>query len=166
MSDTIKDFRVDETTMKEIEAAAKKVFNDGATLGELKGITVNELDAVYQMGYGFYQTGRYDDADKVFRFLVLFDHLEPKYWTALGAVQQMKKNFAGAVASYGYAAFLDLKNPKPPYYAAECYLAMGDTENAASALAAIEAYCPADTELGKEYRAKAAALQEKMIRKE
>lgn len=159
MSDTIKDFRVDETTMKEIEAAAKKVFNDGATLGELKGITVNELDAVYQMGYGFYQTGRYDDADKVFRFLVLFDHLEPKYWTGLGAVQQVKKLYGDAVTSYGYASFLDLDNPKPQYFAAQCFLALGDKDNALSALAALEAYSPKESELGREYRAKAAELK-------
>ncbi len=158
MSDT----QLDEATKKTIENAAKKIFKDGATLSELKGITDNEMKAVYQLGLGFYRTGRYDDADKVFRFLVLFDHLEPKYWTGLGAVQQMKKNFKGATASYGYASFLDLKNPKPQYYAAECFLALGDKENATSALDALDEYCPKDTILGKEFRAKAAALREKL----
>ena len=49
---------------KNIKDVAKKLFEDGATLGELKGITSRELNAVYQMGLGFYNTGRYDDAEK------------------------------------------------------------------------------------------------------
>ena len=32
---------------KEIKDLAKKLFEDGATLGELKGITPRELNAVY-----------------------------------------------------------------------------------------------------------------------
>ena len=93
---------------KNIKDVAKKLFEDGATLGELKGITSRELNAVYQMGLGFYNTGRYDDAEKVFAFLVMFDHLEPKYWTAVGAVQQVKKNFEKAKAAYTQAALRDI----------------------------------------------------------
>ena len=151
-----------DAAVKAIDAAAHKMLEQGATLGDIRGITPQQLKAVYNMGLGFYNTGRYDDADKVFRFLVLFDHLEAKYWIALGAVQQVKRNFQGAVMSYGYGSFLDLHNPKPQYYAAECYLAMGDIENAKSALAALEEFCPKDTDLGREYRAKAAKLQEKL----
>jgi type III secretion system low calcium response chaperone LcrH/SycD len=143
----------------EIKDVAKKLFQDGATLGELKGITPRELNAVYQMGLGFYNTGRYDDAEKVFRFLVLFDHLNARYWTGLGAVFQVKKNYADAITAYGYASFLDLKNPKPQYLAAECFLALGDKTNALSAIAALEQFCPKETELGREYLAKATALK-------
>jgi hypothetical protein len=39
---------------------------------------------------------------------------------------------------------------------------MGDIENAKSALAALDEYCPKDTELGREFRDKAAKLQEKL----
>ena len=150
---------IDADLDKDIKDLAKKLFQDGATLGELKGVTRRELNAVYQMGLGFYKTGRFDDAEKVFTFLVMFDHLESKYWLALGAVQQVKKDFKGAVASYAYASFLDLENPKPQLHAAECYLALGDKANAASALEALNEYCPKDTDAGREYLAKAAELK-------
>jgi type III secretion system low calcium response chaperone LcrH/SycD len=149
-------------SQEQIAEAARQFLNDYSTLGELKGISRQELEAVYSLGFTHYRTGRYEDASKLFQFLVLFDHLNPKYWLALGAVQQVARDFRSAIASYGYASFLDLENPKPQLHAAECFLALGDKENAASAILALEEYCPADTERGREYRAKAAALRKQI----
>ena len=151
-------FDLSQLTPEKIEEAAKS-FAEMGTIRELKGITDAEMEAIYSMGYSLYNTGRYDDAETVFRFLVLFDHQNPRYWIGLGAVQQVKKQYGDAVTSYGYASFLDLDNPKPQYYAAECFLALGDKENTLSALAALEEFCPKDTELGREYLGKAATLK-------
>ncbi len=151
-------FDPSQLTADKIAEAAKMLAEMG-TIRELKGITDAEMEAIYSLGYSFYNTGRYDDAEKVFRFLILFDHLNPKYWTGMGAVQQIKKLYTDAITSYGYASFLDLDNPKPQYFAAECFLAMGDKDNALSALAALEEFCPKESELGREYRAKAEELK-------
>ncbi len=148
-----------EVTEAEIEKAAKAMLEDCSTLKEFKGISNEELEAVYSLAFGYYTTGRYEDAFRLFQFLVLFDHLNPKFWLGMGAVQQVKKDYKGAIASYSYCSFLDLSNPKPQFHAAECYLALGDKENAASALAALEQYCPEGTDLGREYRAKAAEMK-------
>ena len=150
--------------MKQIDTSkivegVKALVKDGSTLKQLKGVTNDELEAVYSLAFGYYQTGKYDDALKLFQFLVLFDHLNQKYWMGMGAVQQVMKDYQNAVVSYGYCSFLKLDNPKPQLHAAECFLAMGDKRNAASSLEALEAYCPKDTELGREYRAKAAKLR-------
>ncbi len=153
---------IDQATLERINEAADAFIKDNATLKEIKGISNEELEAVYALAFGYYQTGRWDDAGKLFQFLVLFDHLNQKYWMGLGAVQQVKKDFKSAISSYAYASFLDLDNPKPQLHAAECYLALGDKTNAASALAALDEYCPKDTQLGREYRAKAAELK-KMV---
>ena len=158
MSDT----NVEQTIDKEIREIGKKLFQDGATLGELKGITRRELNAVYQMGLGFYNTGRYDDAEKVFTFLVMFDHLEPKYWMAAGAVQQVKKNFEKAKAAYVQAAMLDIHSPKPQYYVAECYLALGQKEDAIASLDTLLEYCNGEDETTKDFRAKAIELKKKI----
>ena len=145
-------------TQAQIEEAAKKFLN-GSTIKELKGIKNEELEAVYSLAFNYYRSGKYDEAEKLFNFLALFDHLNQKFWMGVGAVRQVKKDYAGAVQAYGYASFLDLKNPKPQIHAAECFLAMGDRRNAASSLEALDMFCPKDTELGREYRAKAAELR-------
>lgn len=149
-----------ETIGKDMIAKAAEAFiKDGATMKQLKGISNEELEAVYSLAFGYYRTGRFEDAFKLFQFLVLFDHLNAKYWFGLGAVQQATKDFGNAVVAYGYSSFLNLKNPKPQFHAAECFLALGDKVNALSSLAALEEFCPTDTDIGREYRAKAEALK-------
>ena len=148
-----------EINKEMIEEAAKKIAGDMATVRELKGITDAEMEAVYSLGFNFYRTGNIENAEKVFKFLVLFDHFEPKYWIGMGAVLQVKKMYDGAITAYAYASFLDIHDPKPQYHAAECYLAKGDRANAASALAALERFAPEDTDRGREYRAKAQELK-------
>lgn len=161
MSDT-NTTQIAEEIDKDIKDLAKKLFQDGATLGEIKGITPRELNAVYQMGLGFYNTGRYDDAEKVFTFLVMFDHLESKYWLAAGAVQQVKKNFEKAKAAYSQAALLDIHSPKPQYYVAECFLALGQKDDAVASLDTLLEYCTGTDEVTKEFRAKAEELKKKI----
>ncbi len=148
-----------EINKEMIEEAAKKIAGDMSTVRELKGITDAEMEAVYSLGFNFYQTGNIENAEKVFKFLVLFDHFNAKYWIGMGAVLQVKKQYDGAVTAYAYASFLDIHDPKPQFHAAECYLAKGDRANAASALAALEQFAPQNTERGREYRAKAAELK-------
>ena len=143
-----------------IANSVKVLIEKGATLKQLKGVTNEELEAVYSLAFGYYRTGKYEEALKLFQFLVLFDQLNQKYWLGLGAAQQVLKDYQNAVASYGYCSFLNLDNPKPQLHAAECFLAMGDRRNAASSLEALDAYCPKDTDIGREYRAKAAKLRE------
>lgn len=142
-----------------IAETAKKLVEDVTTVRDLKGITDGEMEAIYSLGFNFYNTGRIDDAEKVFKFLVMFDHMNPKYWIGMGAIQQVKRNFAGAVTSYGFASFLDLRDPKPQFHAAECYVALGDKENALSALAALKEFSPKETERGRLYREKAESLE-------
>ncbi len=140
---------------------ALNALTDGSmtTMAELRGITPSELEAVYSVGYNYYRTGRIEEADKLFKFLCMFDHLNQKYWVGMGAVKQVQKDYRTAIACYGYAMFLDTENPKPMFHAAECYLATGDKESAREALASLLKNCPTTTENGRAYRAKALALQ-------
>lgn len=141
---------------EKIVETMKKLVTDKATLKQIRGISNEELEAVYSLAFSFYNTGRFEEASKLFQFLVLFDHLNQKFWIGLGATQQALKNYQDAVTSYGYASFLKLDNPKPQYHAAECFLALGDKRNAASSIYALEAYAPANSP----YREKAAKIRE------
>ena len=133
------------------------------TIREAKGITDEEMNAVYAVAHNFYMTGRYDDAETVFKFLVTFDHLNPKYWIGLGAVRQVQKRFKQALEAYAnVVGNLDVENVKASYYAAECFLALGDKTNAKSAVEHVKHFADMKTELGRKYAAKAAKL-EKLI---
>ena len=95
-----------EINKEMIEEAAKKIAGDMTTVRELKGITDAEMEAVYSLGFNFYRTGNIENAEKVFKFLVLFDHFNPKYWIGMGAVLQVKKQYQGAITAYAYGPTL------------------------------------------------------------
>lgn len=132
---------------------------DFTTVRELKGISDREIESIYAMGVDFYRGGNYADAEKIFRFLTVFEHTSSKYWTAMGSVQQVQGRYDAAIKAYQMASFLDLHNPKPMYYAAECFVKAGDLDNARKALASLEQYGPTDTEAGRRFRAKGAELK-------
>ena len=138
--------------------AALKEFGNGATLRAMRGLSDEEMEAIYARGVHFYQ-----DAEKVIRSLTLFDHLNSRYWTGLGSLRQVQRQFAAAIEAYRFASFLDLENPKPMYYAAECHLALGQKDEARAALDALAEYAPKTTEKGRTYLAKAAQLRAALV---
>lgn len=146
-----------EIDFKSVEKAMESI-GEGDPVMKVKGLSIEQVEAIYAVGLNAYKTGQYDDAEKVFRYIVYLNHLNAKYWIALGAAQQMLRQFSKAVTSYGYASFLDLSNPKPQFHAAECFLALGDKESAKSALTALEEYAPQDSV----YRVKAKKLAERL----
>ena len=156
MAEEIKD--VTAETSELLKTMLEKMFTENYTIKDLQGLTDEQIESVYSLGYNFYRAGNYKDAAKIFHYLCLEDHLEKKYWIALGAAEQMEKNYSGAVKAYAYASMLDLKDPRPQLHAAECYIALKDKENAISALTAVLEFCP-DVPEKKSYRDRALALQ-------
>lgn len=149
--------KVVEVNLKEI---AERIESGASTVAQMRGITPEELEAAYALAYDYYRTGRFDDAETLFRFLTVFDHLNEKYWLGLGAVFQVKKAFDQAVKAYAYvAAILNIKNADASYHAAECYLALGDRESARSAIEHVKLYADIKTEKGRALKAKALKME-------
>lgn len=138
--------------------ALPQMIGDVTTLAQSKGISSEELEAVYSMGYAYYNSGKMDEAEKVFKFLTVFSHTTAKYWIALGGVRQAKREYADAIQAYALAALFDVELPKPHYFAAECALAMGDLDNAESGVRTLLELAKAGTPENDKYRAKAEAL--------
>ncbi len=145
--------------LKELVANAALTIRKGVPLKAAKGISDEELNAVYSLAYSYYSTGRYDEALKLFKFLVMFDHMCQKFWIGLGSTHQMLKQYDEAIAAYAQAAIFDLDNPKPMYYAALCHYAKGDKVKAASAVRAIEMFCTKKDAKTAPFFEKAAALR-------
>lgn len=145
--------------LKERLVAAANSLMKGEPLKIEKGIDDAQLNAVYSLAFSYYSTGRYDEALKLFKFLVLFDHLSQKFWIGLGATQQMLKHYDEAIAAFAQASLLDIENPKPMYYAAICHIAKGDKVSAASAVRAIEMFCTKKDAKTMPFIQKAAALR-------
>ena len=148
-----------DPVMKRAIEAARKMLGDHQTLAMTQGITPTELEAAYKLGQTYYVSGQYDEAEKIFKFLVLMNHLNAKFHLALGAVRQVRKEYRSAMESYGLAALCNVGNPKPHFYAAECAYALGDLDTAESGVLSLLAMCPAGNPTNDEFRGKAENLK-------
>ena len=124
-----------------VEELARQCLEQGAALGDIRGYTADEMDAVYLLAHNAYQQRKYGDAGRLFYFLAENDHTESRYWMGLAACLQLTGEHTEAVAAYGMAALLDATNPAPPLHACECYLALHDLAAARKALDAVEFVC-------------------------
>jgi type III secretion system low calcium response chaperone LcrH/SycD len=121
----------------DIDKAASQVVDllgHGATLKDIHGYTDEEFDALYALGYNFYNQGKFAEAMHAFGFLLMHDQLERKYYKAFGSCLQMLKRYEDAIRNYSMASVLDLRDPEPTFHTAECMVALGMTAEAIEAL--------------------------------
>ncbi len=116
----------------------------GVTLAQLQGVTDQELDATYRLGYTAYAAGNYRGALDVFRFLCTYRHSDAKAWHGLAACQQMLKAYETAAHSYLTAALLGDDVAHELLHAADCQLAAGNREGALQLLYLLVASTAAD----------------------
>lgn len=109
-------------------------LTSGVTMGSIFGYSDQEYEAVYTLGHNLYRQARYEDALKVFSFLVMNNPMEIRFVNAFAACRQMLKHFDEAIAFYSLASVMDMKDPRPTFHTAECLIALGRLKEAAEAL--------------------------------
>lgn len=131
----------------------------GANIAVLKGISQQELDAGYSLGYSHYAAGDYLNAFRVFRFLVAYDHFQDRFWRGLAGCQQMLGDHDNASTSFLIAAVLSGGDENALLYAANNRLATGDKRSAVDILRVL-VLSATDDPAHDEARARAEALIE------
>ncbi|MCZ0944079.1 MAG: SycD/LcrH family type III secretion system chaperone [Gammaproteobacteria bacterium] len=134
---------ITDEQLQTVEELATKCLLEGATLGAVRGYSSDELEAVYGLAHNAYRQRKYEQAVKLFLFLVENDHAEHRFWMGLAATYQMSEQYRKALVAFGMTTFLDATNPWPSIHACECYLALGERENARLALDGAEGVCEA-----------------------
>ena len=113
-----------EQLEKSIKDPADKMWKEGQTPKEALGMKSTQMEAMYAQAYRFYNTGKYRDAIHLFRVLIMYNSLEPKYMFGLAACHHMLKEYTDALQAYATCNILDPHNPIPHYHASDCYLQM------------------------------------------
>ena len=135
-----------------------ETLKDGGTFAQMKGVTDDECEALYSLGYGMYEEGRYTDALKVLSYLVTLNHTEHRYLMALGATAQALGKHEDALKQYMAATLLDPLEPAPVYQSAHCLMEMGQYGAAVESCDLAIGMCQADTHSILLERAKALRL--------
>ncbi len=128
---TAKAFGVPPEQFEEV----RKALLGGAALYEILGIKKATIDARYALAYQLFNTGKYKEAETLFRWLCSYANTEVPHWMGLAASRQAQKKYDEAVEAYQMAALYGaLKDPSPFFYCGICFLKQQKTEEAKVAL--------------------------------
>ena len=128
------------------EDVLQLILKQGSTLALAKGLSPEEIEAIYTISYNLYQQRKFEQAEKTFTFLCLYSHLDVRFWIGLGATREALGQYAAAIEAYSYSALLQHDNPVPPLQAAKCYLALNDLDHAQMGLTAAMHWSQGKTE--------------------
>jgi Flp pilus assembly protein TadD len=100
------------------------IFGD-ATWAKVQGIPQQTLYDVAERGYLKFQSGRFREAEIIFKGLSLVEHKTAYYHTALGAIYQKQQKFFEALTEYTVAIELDPNEITAYVNRGEIYFRMG-----------------------------------------
>ena len=103
-------------------------MNGLITLQELEGISDDEMETIYALGYNFFTYGKYDAAKDIFTGLTAYAPYTAHYWRALGAVNQQLKDYAEAIAAYDMAVANDEHDVVSYVYRGESKILQGNVD--------------------------------------
>lgn len=108
---------------------------------ELKSLTPDEKNELYDMGYALYSSGEYRKASYLFSYLVLADPFIPCSWQGLASCKQLLEEYPAAIEAWNAVCKLQPHNPLGYFHAAECYLSIQEKKEALQKLDQAEKLC-------------------------
>lgn len=124
---------LDVSTMEGILDA---LISHGVTPADLRGISGEELEAVYRQAYGALEAGHLGQAFEQAAFLVCNDPWDRRFHLMAGVCLQQLGQFEAAYRSYTQALAFDATDAICTYRVGECLLAMDEESAAHSAFEA------------------------------
>ncbi|EJR0961959.1 TPA: SycD/LcrH family type III secretion system chaperone VcrH [Vibrio parahaemolyticus] len=125
--------KTNATDPSQIQAEELLSFlEEGGTLKMLHDVSADTIEHIYAVGYNFFQSGKIEQAAKVFQLLSMLDHYQARFFIGLGAARQELGEYLQAIDAYSYAALVDINDPRPPFHSAECHLKLEQLTEAES----------------------------------
>jgi len=121
---------METTAARYLEYMIHGFYNYIVTLMELEGISDEEMETVYALGYNFFTYGKYEDARDIFIGLTAYAPYTAHYWRALGATNQQLKDYSEAIAAYDMAIANDELDVVSYVYRGESQILSGNVEAA------------------------------------
>lgn len=115
-------------------ADSLKSFEQLLDVSSPKSMSLKEQETLYSAAFGLYEIGNYPRACDLFGKLVLHNPYEIRFWKGVASTQQMQKNYREALHAWAITSLLSGHEPSAHFHAAECYLSLGEIEEAKKAL--------------------------------
>lgn len=114
--------------------AMDKMFTSGTLPYKALGFGTDLLEHLYGYGHGLYKSGNYKKAAEVFQALNILNPDDTRYIIAQAAALQKQKKYVEAIEAYSAYMKREPANPEPLYYLYDCYLQIGQMEQALESL--------------------------------
>lgn len=101
---------------------------------EEETLSTEQEKASYKAAFDLYEKKAYRKASHLFTTLVLSDPFAPHYWQGLASSKQMARDYEAALRAWSLFALLKPEDFLAHFHAAECLLAMNETQEAEKAL--------------------------------
>ncbi len=99
-----------------------RFLEDKTSLAELKGITRRQLYQLAEAGHIKFKHGRIDEAEKIFRGLLVLDHRNAYFHAMMGAIHQKSQRSVEAIVEYSQALRLNRRDVTSMVNRGEIYL--------------------------------------------
>lgn len=117
-----------------IEETIAKMEVDHLLPAEALGFSPPIMELMYQQGYNLFQSGKYQDALKIFTILRQLDITEMRYSFAIAASYHYMKDYLDAAANYLIYKSMDPSNPLPSFHLYDCFMKADYPQSALIAL--------------------------------
>lgn len=117
--------KVNPVTKKALEGVMHNIFSRGMVPREALGLSPAAVENIYGHAYRMYTAGQYNEAQHLFRLLVMLDPGESKFLLGSAACYHLNKEYETAATTYALVSMADPKTPIPHYHAADCYIKIG-----------------------------------------
>lgn len=87
-----------------------KFLEDKVSIAELKGIGRDKLFQLAEAGWVKFKHGRVDEAERIFKGLLVMDHRNGYFHSVMGAIHQKKKRPVEAILEYTRAIQINNKD--------------------------------------------------------
>lgn len=144
-----------EPEAEQLQEKIAEFLSLGGTLAQAQDHDENYLESLYQIGHNRYSNTHYRDAKMIFGYLAMQNHREPRYMNAYASSLQMLGDFKEAIKFYSIASLLDIEDPLPTFYTAECMMALDFIAEAREALGFVVEQCNAPRHFELKARAEA-----------
>ena len=109
-------------------------LSKGGTIGKVRNLDESHMESIYSLAHAQFSSGHYEEALRMFRYMALMDHRNPRYFLGMGlALHRMSKDEL-AIPALSYADRLDQKDPRPSLCMTECFIRLKQRKLAKKAL--------------------------------
>lgn len=146
-----------EDIKKELQAATEKnvteeTLSKAKNFQELLGFSDHTMEQIYQVGVDLLQENRSEEAMYFFDLLVTLDPEFPYYWLGYGESLKNQNHLEQALYCFGMTYMYDDKPLFARARSIECYLQLGEKEDAKLELTELEQLVKGDSELEKTWK--------------